>query len=90
MLLAQIREKEKKIKEEQDPAISQAKRRRQMIASLPKLFNTIHFLYQSLNRSVITKEELVTKILANQYELHDKSKFLTNKVKWTVSPRNLS
>ncbi|KAF5738920.1 CDT1-like protein a chloroplastic [Tripterygium wilfordii] len=71
-LLQSIREKERKVTEERDPAISQAKRRRQMIACLPKLFNMIHFLFQSIGRSVITKEELMHKIIANPCDIVDR------------------
>ncbi|KAL6338193.1 hypothetical protein AAG906_015156 [Vitis piasezkii] len=71
-LLESIREKERKAIEEQDPAISQAKRRREMIVGLPKLFNMIHFLFQSINRSVVTKEELMHKILASHCDIVDR------------------
>lgn len=70
----QIRDKERKAAEERDPAISQAKRRKQMIACLPKLFNMIHFLFQSINRSVITKEELMHKIISSHMDVVDRSK----------------
>lgn len=62
--------------EELDPAISQAKRRQRMIACLPKLFNMIHYLFQSLNRSVITKEELTHKIIAGHCDIADRGKSL--------------
>ncbi|XWS76277.1 hypothetical protein CRYUN_Cryun01aG0161500 [Craigia yunnanensis] len=71
-LLHSIREKERKAMEEQDPAISLAKRRKRMIACLPKLFNMIHFLFQSIKRSVITKEELVHKIIAGHCDIADR------------------
>ncbi|XP_020409389.1 CDT1-like protein a, chloroplastic isoform X2 [Prunus persica] len=71
-LLQSIREKERKAIEEQNPAISEAKRRRQMISSLPKLFNMIHFLLQSMNRSVITKEELVHKLIWTNFDIVDR------------------
>ncbi|GAV90180.1 CDT1 domain-containing protein [Cephalotus follicularis] len=71
-LLESIREKERRAIEERDPAISQAKRRRQMIAFLPKLFNMIHFLFQSIKRSIITKEELIHKIIASHCDLVDR------------------
>lgn len=45
-----------------------------MIAGLPKLFNMIHFLFQSINRSVITKEELMHKILASHSDITERSK----------------
>ncbi|XP_010522160.1 PREDICTED: CDT1-like protein a, chloroplastic [Tarenaya hassleriana] len=71
-LLQSIREQEKKAIEDQDPAISQAKRRRKMIACLPRLFNVTHFLFQSIRRSVITKEELVHKIIAGHSDICDR------------------
>ena len=76
VFLLRIIEKERKALEERSPAISQAKRRRQMIASLPKLFNMIHFLFQSIKRSVITKEELMHKIIASHCDIVDRSKHL--------------
>ncbi|KAB1213734.1 CDT1-like protein a, chloroplastic [Morella rubra] len=71
-LIQSIREKERKAIEERNPAISQAKRRQQMIACLPKLFNKIHFLFQLSRQSVITKEELIHKIIASHYDILDR------------------
>ncbi|CAH8390779.1 unnamed protein product [Eruca vesicaria subsp. sativa] len=53
-----IEEQERKAIES-NPAISEAKRRRKMMACLHKLFNVIHYLIQSIRHWVITKEELV-------------------------------
>ncbi|KAL8037169.1 hypothetical protein ABFX02_11G022700 [Erythranthe guttata] len=61
-LLQSIREKERLAAIERDPAISQAKWRKQMIAGLPKVFDMIYFLFQSIRRSVLTKEELMQKL----------------------------
>ncbi|XVE77905.1 hypothetical protein DITRI_Ditri13aG0101400 [Diplodiscus trichospermus] len=71
-LLHSIVEKEGKAMEERDLAISQAKRRQHMITCLPKLFNMIHYLFQSIKRSVITKEELVHKIIAGHFDISDR------------------
>ncbi|XP_073317995.1 CDT1-like protein a, chloroplastic [Primulina huaijiensis] len=71
-LLQSIQEKEKKALMERDPAISQAKWRLQMIAGLPKLFNMIYFLFQSIRRSVLTKEELIQKIIAGNMDVVDR------------------
>ncbi|KAL6953541.1 hypothetical protein U1Q18_045719 [Sarracenia purpurea var. burkii] len=71
-LLQSIGEKERKALEENDPAISQAKRRQQMIASLPKLFDMIRYLFQSIRRSVLTKEEFMNKIMASHLDIVDK------------------
>ncbi|PIA24984.1 hypothetical protein AQUCO_13500005v1 [Aquilegia coerulea] len=78
-----IMEKENKANKEQEIAISQAKLRRQMIACLPKLFNTIRLMFQSVNDCVITKEELMHKIITshlditNRAEHEEQLKFLT-------------
>ncbi|XP_058199492.1 CDT1-like protein a, chloroplastic isoform X2 [Rhododendron vialii] len=71
-LLESIKEKERKAVEVKDPAISQAKRRQKMIASLPKLFDVIRFLFQSIKRSVITKEEFMHRIVANHLDIVDR------------------
>ncbi|KAL6953539.1 hypothetical protein U1Q18_045717 [Sarracenia purpurea var. burkii] len=69
---SKIGEKERKALEENDPAISQAKRQQQMIASLPKLFDMIRYLFQSIRRSVLTKEEFMNKIMASHLDIVDK------------------
>lgn len=68
-LLQLIREKEKKVMEERDPAISQTKR---ITACLPKLFNAIQFLYQSRGYLKLTKEELIHKIIAGDCHIVDR------------------
>ncbi|CAN6544995.1 unnamed protein product [Malus baccata var. baccata] len=70
-LLKLLKDEERTAIEEQIPAISQAKRDKQMISSLPKLFDMIHFLFQSMNRSAITKEELVHKLIWNNLDFTD-------------------
>ncbi|XP_039684034.1 CDT1-like protein a, chloroplastic isoform X4 [Medicago truncatula] len=72
-LLHSIQEKERIAMEERDPAISQAKKRKKIIASLPKLFNMIHMMFHSINRSVITKEELMSKIISSHRDIVDRS-----------------
>ncbi|MCI02248.1 CDT1-like protein A chloroplastic-like, partial [Trifolium medium] len=68
-----IMEKERIAMEERDPAISQAKKRKKIIASLPKLFNMIHMMFHSINRSVLTKEELMSKIISSHRDIVDRS-----------------
>ncbi|WMV06828.1 hypothetical protein MTR67_000213 [Solanum verrucosum] len=72
-LLQSIGEKESEALAEQNPAISQAKRRKQMIACLPHLFDMIYFLFQSIKRSVMTKEELMHRVISSHLEITDKS-----------------
>ncbi|CAH8264354.1 unnamed protein product [Arabidopsis lyrata] len=67
-----IKDQEMKTNEDQNPAISLAKRRREMIACLPKLFDVIHYIIQSIRRWVITKEELVHKIIAGHSDITDR------------------
>nr|XP_043635568.1 CDT1-like protein a, chloroplastic [Erigeron canadensis] len=71
-LIKSIKEKERKAIEEKDPAITQAKWRKQMLAALPKLFDILLFYFQSINRSVITKEELMHMIISSQLEIVDR------------------
>ncbi|XP_060174798.1 CDT1-like protein a, chloroplastic [Lycium barbarum] len=71
-LLQSIRDKEQKALEENDPAISQAKWRKKMISSLPKFFDMIYYLFQSMKRSVITKEELMHKVISSHLDIADK------------------
>ncbi|KAL1553880.1 CDT1-like protein a, chloroplastic [Salvia divinorum] len=70
-LLQSIQEKERLTAMEQEPAISQAMRRRKMIAGLPKLFDRIYFFFQSIRRSVVTKEELIQQLIS-QLDIVDK------------------
>ncbi|XP_042062740.1 CDT1-like protein a, chloroplastic [Salvia splendens] len=70
-LIQSIQEKERLASIEQEPAISQAMRRRKMIAGLPKLFERIYFFFQSIRRAVVTKEELI-QILITQLDIVDK------------------
>ncbi|KAH6798568.1 hypothetical protein C2S51_035052 [Perilla frutescens var. frutescens] len=69
-LIQSIQEKER-LSLEQDPAISQAIRRREIIACLPKLFHKVCTYLQSMRRSVLTKEELM-QILISQPGVVDK------------------
>ncbi|KAL8232889.1 hypothetical protein R6Q57_002667 [Mikania cordata] len=70
-LLASIKQKELNALEEKNPDISQAKRRKQMIARLPKLFDKLLFFFQSTKRTVITKQQLVNMISSNGLEIVD-------------------
>ncbi|KAL5996985.1 hypothetical protein ACLOJK_007911 [Asimina triloba] len=71
-LLHSLREKEKKAMEERDKGLPAIRRRQQMIACLPKLFDMIQLIFQSMKRSVITKHELTHKIISNNYEIVDR------------------
>lgn len=68
----QIREKKRKAMEDRDSGIDEAKRRQKIMACLPKLFDMIHLIFQSMNRSVMTKQELMYKIIVNHRDIVDK------------------
>ncbi|KAM0007116.1 putative CDT1 Geminin-binding domain, DNA replication factor Cdt1 [Helianthus debilis subsp. tardiflorus] len=71
-LLASIRANEMKALEENNPEISQAKWRKQMIAGLSKLFDAVLFYFQSVKRNVVTKEEVMNIITSSQLEIVDR------------------
>ncbi|KAK7355909.1 hypothetical protein VNO80_15173 [Phaseolus coccineus] len=70
-LIQSIREKERIAMEERDPAITQAKKRKKIIANLPRLFDMIRLLLRQ--RNCITKEELIMKIISSHSEIVDRS-----------------
>lgn len=72
-LLQSLIEKEKKCLAEKDPIVLQAKRRQQLMAGVPKLFDMISLLFQSIKRSVITKEELIYKLLTGHLDIVDRT-----------------
>jgi len=74
--LLQLKEKERRILQEQDPVVSQSRRRHHLMAGVPKIFDMIRLLFQSVRRSVITKEELIHKIVAGNLDIVDRSKGL--------------
>ncbi|KAK9698261.1 hypothetical protein RND81_08G092200 [Saponaria officinalis] len=65
--------KERRLLEEQDPVVSQARRRQVLIFGVPKLLCMIQLLFQSVGRSVMTKEELVQKLIVGNLDIVDKS-----------------
>lgn len=75
-LLHSIRKKERRALDDQLEGVAESKRRQKMIASLPKLFDIIHLIFQSANRSILTKEELISKIITSQFDMVDKCKYL--------------
>ncbi|KAH7690484.1 chromatin licensing and DNA replication factor 1 protein [Dioscorea alata] len=72
-LLQSIREKEKKTLMEKETGAAAVHRREKIIASLPDMFNLIHLLYQSGNRSTMTKQELIHKIITGHRKIVDRS-----------------
>lgn len=51
-------------------------RRQKLIASLPSTFDMILLIYQSLNRTVMTKQELIYKIFASHSKIADRGRVI--------------
>ncbi|KAK8945131.1 hypothetical protein KSP39_PZI008675 [Platanthera zijinensis] len=71
-LLLDIKEKERIAIEERETNAAGSRSRKKMIANLPRLLNSILLIFQTGNRSVITKQELVHKILSSHCSVIDR------------------
>ncbi|XP_020083775.1 CDT1-like protein a, chloroplastic isoform X1 [Ananas comosus] len=71
-LLQSIREKERKALEDKQAGAADIVRRQKLLASLPGTFDMILLIYQSLNRTVMTKQELIYKIIASHSKIADR------------------
>lgn len=69
-------EKDRKMSIENDPITVQARSRQKLMAGVPKLFDMIYLLFQSIGRSVITKEELIYKLVTGHMDVIDRGKDL--------------
>jgi hypothetical protein len=59
--------------EEKETGFADHVRRQKSIASLPSIFDNIFLIYQSRQRSVMTKQELIHKIVASSPKIVDRS-----------------
>ncbi|XP_008787296.2 CDT1-like protein a, chloroplastic [Phoenix dactylifera] len=71
-LLQSVRGKEKKALEEKQAGAANAMRRQKLIACLPSTFDMILLIFQSAKRSVMTKHELIYKIIASHCKIVDR------------------
>ncbi|URE44166.1 Membrane-associated apoptosis protein [Musa troglodytarum] len=71
-LLQSIKEKERKTAQEEEAGVSNAIRRQTLIASLPSIFDMILLIFQSWKRSVMTKNELIYKLLSSNCKIVDR------------------
>ncbi|CAL9198077.1 CDT1-like protein a, chloroplastic [Musa acuminata AAA Group] len=71
-LLQSIKEKERKTAQEEEAGVSNAIRRQKLIASLPCIFDMILLIFQSWKRSVMTKNELIYKLLSSNCKIVDR------------------
>ncbi|WVZ64405.1 hypothetical protein U9M48_013918 [Paspalum notatum var. saurae] len=72
-LLQSVKEKEERALEEKETGFADQVKRQKLIASLPSTFDIIFLIYQSRQRSVLTKQELIHKIIASNPKIVDRS-----------------
>jgi DNA replication factor Cdt1 C-terminal domain len=70
-----VKEKERVLLLEKETGAADAFRRQRMIGCLPSIFNTILLAYRSMNRSVMTKQEIIHKIIANSTKFVDRGTY---------------
>lgn len=68
----QVKQKEQRAMEEKETGFADQVKRQKLIASLPT-FDVIFLIYQSRQRSVMTKQELIHKIVASSPKIVDRS-----------------
>ncbi|XP_072957534.1 CDT1-like protein a, chloroplastic [Typha angustifolia] len=71
-LLQSLREKEMKSLVDKEAGVADAVRREKLIACLPSMLDIIILIYQSMKRSVMTKQELIHKIIAGHSKIVDR------------------
>ncbi|RCV06860.1 hypothetical protein SETIT_1G197200v2 [Setaria italica] len=72
-LLQSVKQKEQRAMEEKETGFADQVKRHKLIASLPSIFDIIFLIYQSRQRSVMTKQELIHKIVASSPKIVDRS-----------------
>ena len=72
-ILLQVMKEELKVAEERSKDIAGLRRRQQMMAGLPHLFNQLRLIIQSSNKSVFPYNELLSKVVSSNTELTDRS-----------------
>ncbi|GJN36221.1 hypothetical protein PR202_gb25061 [Eleusine coracana subsp. coracana] len=72
-LLQSVKAKEQSALEEKETGFADQVKRQKLIASLPNTFDVIFLIYQSKQRSVMTKQELIHKIISSSPMIVDRS-----------------
>ncbi|RWW61888.1 hypothetical protein BHE74_00031012 [Ensete ventricosum] len=70
-LLHAIKEKEQKTMQEREPGFANAIRRKKLKASLPTIFDMILLKFQPCKRSVMTKQDLIHKLVSTHCKIVD-------------------
>ncbi|KAL3691208.1 hypothetical protein R1sor_004859 [Riccia sorocarpa] len=82
-LVNSVREKERKMKDENTKELMLQKKRQQVLASLPKMFNQLRLIFQSMKRTVLPRSELIKNVLStnpditDRFEVEERLKLLT-------------
>ncbi|KAL2622738.1 hypothetical protein R1flu_002943 [Riccia fluitans] len=71
-LVHSVMEKEMKIKSESTKELMLQKKRQQTLASLPKMFNQLRMIFQSMKRSVLPRNELIKNVLSTNADITDR------------------
>ncbi|TVU17439.1 hypothetical protein EJB05_33476 [Eragrostis curvula] len=72
-LMQSVKAKEQRAFKEKETGFADQVKRQKLIASLPSTFDVIFLIYQSRQRSVMTKQELIHKIIASSPKIMDRS-----------------
>jgi chromatin licensing and DNA replication factor 1 len=70
----QVKQKEKRALAEKETGFADQVQRQKLISSLPSTFDTIFLIYQSRQQSVLSKQELLDKIIESNPKILDKGK----------------
>ncbi|RLM73913.1 CDT1-like protein a, chloroplastic [Panicum miliaceum] len=68
-----VKQKEQRALEEKETGFADQVKRQKLVSSLPSIFDVIFLIYQSRQRSVMTKQELLHKIIASSTKIVDRS-----------------
>ncbi|XP_044963889.1 CDT1-like protein a, chloroplastic [Hordeum vulgare subsp. vulgare] len=71
-LLQSVKKKEKRALEEKETGFADQVQRQKLISCLPSTFDIIFLIYQSRQRTVLTKQELIHKIIESNPKVVDK------------------
>jgi hypothetical protein len=74
MCCLQVKQKEKRALAEKETGFADQVQRQKLISSLPNTFDIIFLIYQSRQRSVLAKHELVDRIIDRSPKIVDKGK----------------
>jgi chromatin licensing and DNA replication factor 1 len=72
-LFFQVKQKEQRAMEEKETGFADQVKRQKLISSLPSIFDVIFLIYQSRQRYVMTKQELLHKIISSSTKTVDRS-----------------